>query len=89
MRIAPCWRGHVPIRLAERRRVGRAEIRRRFHAGKDHFDAARIRALDDRRQVLAQLLDRQAPQRVVAAERDHQNLHVPVERPIDAAQSAG
>ena len=38
-------------------------------------------------QVVAQLVDRQAAKRVVAAERDDQNLHVPVERPVDPPQA--
>ncbi len=52
-------------------------------------DAARLRALDDARQVALQLLDRQAAQRVVAAERHDQHAHVAVERPVEPAQPAG
>ena len=51
-------------------RVVAAEVRRRFHAREDDRDAARLRALDDLRQVASQLVERQAAQRVVAAERD-------------------
>ena len=40
------------------------------------LDLPRLRALDDRRQVALQLLDRQAAQRVVAAERHDQHAHV-------------
>ncbi len=49
----------------------------------------RLRAFDDLRQVALQLLERQAAQRVVAAERHDQNPDVAFERPVEAAQPAG
>ena len=66
-----------------------AVIRRRLHARQDHRDAARLRPLDDLREVARQLRDRQAAQAVVAAERDDQNPDVAVERPVEPRQAAG
>ena len=66
-----------------------AVVRRRFHAGEDHRDAARLRPLDDLREVALQLLGRQTAQAVVAAERDDQDADVAVERPVEPRQSAG
>ena len=50
------------------------------------FSRARV---DDRRQVLLHLGDRQAAQAVVGAERDDEDAHVALERPVEPAQAAG
>ena len=52
------------------------------------MNAARLRLLDDLRQVVLQLLGRQSAQAVVAAERDDQNADVAVERPVEPGQAA-
>ena len=64
-------------------------VRRRFHAGEDDADVPRLRALDDAREVVAQLLDRQAAKAVVAAERHDQHAHVAVERPVEPRETVG
>ena len=74
----------------ERRRCSRApKFGGASMPGEHHRDAARLRPLDDLRQVAAQLVDRQAAQAVVAAERDDQHAHVAFERPVEPAQAAG
>jgi len=80
---------NVPVCLAEGRRISGAEIRRRFHASQDHLDAACLRAIRDGDEVVAELLDRQPAKRVVAAERDDQDLDVPLEHPVDPPQPPG
>jgi hypothetical protein len=46
-----------------------APVRRRLHAGQHHADLARLRALDDLREIVLEFGGRQPAQRVVAAER--------------------
>ena len=45
--------------------------------------------VDDRRQVLLHLVDRQTAQAVVGAERDDEDANVALERPVEPAQAAG
>ncbi len=47
------------------------------------------RAVDDRREVVAQFGGRQAPQSVVAAERHDQDSNVALERPVEPPQPPG
>ena len=50
--------------------------------------AARLRTLNDPGQIVFQLRDWQAAQRVVPAERDDQDADVALERPIEPGQAA-
>src|SRR5207245_8956170 len=58
-------------------------------AGEYDDDAARLRALDDSREVLFQLVGRQAAETVIPTERHDQDAHVAVERPLEAVEAAG
>ena len=64
-------------------------VGRRLHAGEDHQHLPRARGVDDLREVLLHLGDRQPAQAVVGAERDDQHPHVPLERPVEPPQPAG
>jgi hypothetical protein len=77
------------IHLMEVDAVDLPEVRRRLHAGKDHLNAARLGPFDDRREVALQLADRKTAQRIVPAERDHEDADVTRERPVQPAQPAG
>ena len=67
-----------------------AHVGQALHAGEQDRDAARLRA---RRMIVREvplhLVGRQPPEAVVAAQRDDQDPHVAVERPVEAAQPAG
>ena len=47
-----------------------------------------LRAIEHRREVLLEVVDRQSAQSVVGAERDNQHAHVALERPVEPPQSA-
>ena len=57
-------------------RVAEPAERRRFHLTQQHVDAARLRALDHRRDVALDRRDRHAAQAVVAADREDDDLRV-------------
>ena len=80
--------GEVAIDLPELLGIHRTEIRRRFHAGQHDRDPSRACASDDLGQVPLQRGNRDTAKTVVGAELDHQNPHIPFERPVEAAQTA-
>jgi len=81
--------GEVTVDLPECRRVFGTVVGRRFHPGQDHQGAPLLPAFDDRRQVSAEVSDRQSAQRIVAAQRHEQDGRVRLHHPRQATQAAG
>ena len=79
----------VAERLAERRGILLTVVRRRLHPGEDHDDAAVLGALDDAREVLLHLGDRQPAQPVVRPEGDDQDADLTLERPVQPSEATG
>ena len=85
----PLVAGDAGERLAEGGGIGRPDVGRRLHAAQQHGEVALAGGVDDGGQVLAQFLERQAAQPVVAAELDDQDADVAVEGPVEPSQAAG
>ena len=78
----------VGKRAAIRLHVLGTVVGRRLHAGEDDDDVPFLGALDDRREVLLHLVDRETAQAVVGAERHDEDANVALERPVETAQAA-
>ena len=64
-------------------------VRRRFHADEQHGNASLLRAMDDRLEVVFHLARGQAAKPVVRAQRQNQQPHIALERPVRAPQAVG
>ena len=81
--------GKVAEHVAEVGRVDRPEVRRRLHAGQQNGRTAGLGCLNDLGEVGLHLVHRQAAQPIVRPQRQHQHPDIALERPFQAAQSAG
>src|SRR5688572_11949376 len=78
----------VRIHLSKSARVFRSVIRRRFHAREHHGNVPRLRAFQDECEVFLHLIRRQPAQAIVGAQREHERMHIAIERPVEPPRSA-